>query len=261
MDALKRISEDAITEIVADTGFDSDLILKDYYLTVILYLIKDVNGIYFKGGTALQKIFLNYSRISEDIDFTLIRPIGEVRKEIKERINQSGFFGNITQDKDVKGFLRLVVSYTDFSGKESRIFIDLNEREKIITLPEKHEIAHFFKESIPVFSVNTLSQEEMIAEKLAATITRNKPRDHYDIYQIIKRGMPINSELAKKKCIDSGVEFSIIHMFNQGQKLHRRWNEDLVPLLVEEVTFQEVMASLARHFHLKEEKGLLKDNQ
>ena len=44
---------------------------KDYYLTLILYLIKDVNGIYFKGGTALNKIFLNHARLSEDIDFTL----------------------------------------------------------------------------------------------------------------------------------------------------------------------------------------------
>ena len=57
MDETKRISSIDFNTIVSEHNFQRALLLKDYYLTLILNLIKDVNGIYFKGGTALNKIF------------------------------------------------------------------------------------------------------------------------------------------------------------------------------------------------------------
>lgn len=68
---IQKIDEVVFEDLVSTYGFDYDLLLKDYFISVLLYLLKDVKGIYFKGGTALQKIFLNHSRISEDIDFTI----------------------------------------------------------------------------------------------------------------------------------------------------------------------------------------------
>src|SRR3989338_621036 len=241
MDEVARISEKAVNEVSAKTGFDPSLMLKDYYITIILYLIKDVSGLYFKGGTALQKIILNYSRVSEDIDFTLTRKISSVKKEIEDILAKSKLFDKITEDKNVQGFTRMIAHYKDFLDKDATIFIDLNQRGKLLTKPEKHELSHFYKEYIPQFSFNTLSKEEMIAEKVAATIGRNKPRDHYDVYQILKNRMLINMEIVKKKCADSGDEFSIIKMFNNAKKLHRRWHEDMASLLVDPVSFKEVM--------------------
>ena len=43
-------------------------------------------------------------------------------------------------------------------------------------------------------------------------------------------------------------------MFNNAKKLKRRWDEDLLPLLAEEISFEEVMKTLAKYFKLKEEK-------
>ena len=82
MDELKNIEKDKLDLIIAEKGFSPVLFIKDYYLTVILYLIKDIKGIYFKGGTALQKTILDYSRLSEDIDFTIDRNLEDVKKEI-----------------------------------------------------------------------------------------------------------------------------------------------------------------------------------
>ncbi|MFH1209982.1 MAG: nucleotidyl transferase AbiEii/AbiGii toxin family protein [archaeon] len=260
MDEIKRINYDRILEIISDKGFDSDHLTKDYYLTVILYLIKDIEGLYFKGGTALQKIFLNYSRLSEDLDFTLTRDVKEIIKEIEERI-KSNLFTRITKDKDVEGFTRLVVYYRDFSDKESFVFIDLNKRAKLSTKPEKYAIKHFYKDNIPEFSVNTLSKEEMIAEKMAAAIARNRPRDHYDLYKIIKSGIKININLVKEKCKQSNIEFNIIKMFNKANILKNRWDKDLVPLISENISFQTVMKTLSHYFKLKEEKNKLKNNK
>lgn len=198
----KKLVDEKIDEIVANTGFRKELIIKDYNITIILDLIKDIKGLYFKGGTALQLTLLDHSRISEDIDFTINRHLSQVRKEIEEVINESKLFGAITQDKDVDKFVRLIVPYKTALG-EDQILIDLNEKGKLLLEPELLEMKHFYSD-IPKFSFPCLNREEMVAEKIAAAIGRNKPRDHYDIYQLIKHNVSFNMSLVKKKCEESG---------------------------------------------------------
>lgn len=254
MDEIKIISKDEFDAIVSDKNFDRNLLYKDYIITLVLYLIKDVKNIYFKGGTALQKIFLNYSRLSEDIDFTVTKDINIIKQTIVKILENTDFFEKISIDKNVDGFIRILVHYKDFEDKENVIFIDLNERANLITKPEEYEIKHFYNGFIPKFQVNTLSKEEMMAEKVAAAIGRNKPRDHFDVYKIIKKNYTINIKLVKKKCKQSKNEFDIIKMFNNANKLKNRWDNDLVPLLAEDITFKEVITTLAKHFKLKEAK-------
>ena len=187
MDQIKELKENEFEQIIVEKGFNRSLLIKDYYLTIILYLIKDIKGLYFKGGTALQKTLLGYTRISEDIDFSINRSLNEVKKEIKKTINDSKIFENITKDKDIDGFTRLIIPYKTNLGKD-KIFIDLNMRGKIILEPEKIDMKHFYS-NIPKFKFSCLNKKEMVAEKVAAAIGRNKPRDHYDIYQIIKQSL------------------------------------------------------------------------
>lgn len=258
MDEIKKITKDRLTEVASIKGFAEIIMTKDYYATAILYLLKDVKGIYFKGGTALQKIFLNYSRLSEDVDYTVTRSIDKLKKEISKKIINSNLFEKVTIDKDVEGFVRLVFHYTNLEDKLDTVFIDLNQRAKLFEKPEINTIPHFYDEEIPEFSVKTLAKEEMFAEKLSAAIKRNKPRDHFDIYMIIKKGFELNLTLTKKKCKQSDCEFNIIKMFNKAKKLHNKWDEDMLPLLAEEISFKEVIQTLAEYFNLKEEKEKLK---
>ncbi len=259
MDKIERIHAIEFEDILARKEFSKVKLTKDYFVTLLLYLVRNVEGIYFKGGTAINKIFLNHPRLSEDIDFTLTRDVSEVKKEIVEIIKESQIFEEITEDKNVDGFLRIVVNYNGFEGENESVFIDLNRRSKLLHAPEIHKIKHFYIPFIPSFLVKTIAKEEMIAEKVAATIGRNKPRDHFDVYNILREGIPINLELAKQKCVASGDEFSIPKMFNKAQTLKNRWDRDMVALLAEPVSFQEVMRYLAKHFKLKEEKEKLKD--
>lgn len=199
MDTLTRITEEQLRDVAARTGFDQVIISKDYYVTVLLYLLKEIKGLYFKGGTALQKIFLEHSRLSEDIDFTVTRDINVVKEEIENVVEKSKLFDRITKDKHVHKFVRLIIHYTDPFGVKGTVFIDLNERVQLFKNPEKHEIRHFYGINIPLFFLNTLSRDELVAEKMAAAIGRNKPRDHFDLYQILKHGFPINLGLVKQK--------------------------------------------------------------
>lgn len=252
----REIAQKEIDEIIASTGFDHDLLVKDYYITYILYLLKDLKNIYFKGGTALQKTILDYARISEDIDFNIDKNITDIKKEIINMINQTGKFGKITQDKDVDKFTRLIVPYKTSFGKD-QIFIDLNQRGKLLLKSENLKIKHMYP-NIPDFSFPCMNITEMISEKVSAAIGRNKPRDHYDIYQIIKNKRPIDMKLVRKKCEISGSNPSILKMFNKAKKLHTRWKEDMEPLLVDPVSFETVMKKLSEYFDLKEEKEIFK---
>src|SRR3989344_3453879 len=258
MDEIKIISKEEFNLINSEYPFNKDLFAKDYYLTLILYLIKDIEGMYFKGGTALNKIFLSHARLSEDIDFTLTRNEREIKIEIIELLNKTNLFVEIIDGKNVDGFIRLIVKYKSELG-EGEIFIDLNKRAKLLLSSEEHNVKHFYEEFIPRFFIRTVAQEELIAEKVAAAIGRNKPRDHFDIYMILKEKLPLNMKLVEKKCLESGDEFSIIKMFNRAQKLKRGWDEDMLALISEPITFEEVMKSLAKHFKLKEEKERLKN--
>ncbi|MBI3334193.1 nucleotidyl transferase AbiEii/AbiGii toxin family protein [Candidatus Pacearchaeota archaeon] len=261
MDEIKRIPVIEFEDILSRTKFNRSKLTKDYFLTLILYLIKDVKDIYFKGGTALNKIFLNHARLSEDIDFTLTRDVSEVKKEIIGIIEKSGLSDKISEDKNVDGFLRLVIHYTGFDGEKESVFIDLNKRGKL-TLPlEVHKVNHFYSPFISEFSVKTLAKEELTAEKVAASIGRNKPRDHFDVYQIIKSNIPINMEMVKKKCADSGDEFSVIKMFNKAQTLKNRWDKDMTSLISEPISFQEVIQFLAKYFKLEEAKEKVKNDK
>ncbi len=261
MDEIKKISYDEIKSIASEHGFDIDLMLKDYYVTFVLWLLKDVKGIYFKGGTALQKIFLNYARLSEDADFTVTVDMEKVKEAVKQALQNSKAFTKVTRDKDVEGFTRIVAHYKNFSEKDDVVFVDLNKRSKLILTPELYEINHFYQNHLPSFSVPTLAKDEMIAEKMAATMGRNRPRDHYDVYTIIKAGIPINLELVKQKCKQSGVEFNVERMFSKADKLKTRWDQDMIPLLAEEVPFVEIMKTLAKYFKLKEAKEKNRKNQ
>ena len=253
MDEIKRITNNFFDELVVKKRFPRPLLLKDYYLALILYLIKDIDGIYFKGGTALNKIFLHHARLSEDIDFTLTRDEKEVKKEILTILNNSGLFKEISEGKNVDGFLRMIIRYDSDLGN-GELFIDLNRKGKLMLTPEIHQVNHFYSPFIPEFSIKTLAQEEMIAEKVAATIGRNKPRDHFDVYKILHAHLPINLDIVKKKCAASGDAFSILKMFNKAKTLKNRWDQDMLPLLAEEVSFQTVMKYLAQYFNLKKEK-------
>lgn len=65
---------DLLSDVSKRTGIRSDIIEKDYYLTLLLWELSEKQGslpAYFKGGTALYKAIGRMRRFSEDIDLTV----------------------------------------------------------------------------------------------------------------------------------------------------------------------------------------------
>src|SRR3989338_7822867 len=73
----KEKLKDIIPAIARKMKFRPAIVEKDYHLTVILNNIEGLlsDKIIFKGGTLLNKVHLNYHRLSEDLDFTYCDPL------------------------------------------------------------------------------------------------------------------------------------------------------------------------------------------
>ena len=69
----KENFEQIILKINSETGIESGIIEKDYYVSLILQNLFDmVPNLIFKGGTSLSKCYKIIDRFSEDIDLTII---------------------------------------------------------------------------------------------------------------------------------------------------------------------------------------------
>lgn len=237
--------------IAGEKGFDLETIVKDYYLTMLLFRLSKIKGICFKGGTALNKIYFDHIRLSEDLDFTVKGNIGKVKEEIQKAVLQEKEFTKITPDKNTTEFIRLHVHYKSMLGSDY-IIVDLNKKATIHLKPEEKEVKHFYSSHIPKFSVQTLNFKEMIAEKVSATVVRNAARDYYDLYNIINKKIPINLKLVKQKLKEHNQKFDVSKIFKQGSKLYNRWQTDLLPLTSTKPDYKTVISTIAKYFNYKE---------
>jgi predicted nucleotidyltransferase component of viral defense system len=79
-DALFR---EAVTRTARDTGFASSLVEKDVFCSVALAVLGQElpeNAI-FKGGTCLSKVYTDFYRLSEDLDFVVPVPLESKRSQ------------------------------------------------------------------------------------------------------------------------------------------------------------------------------------
>lgn len=86
----KEIFEQLILRVAEDKKIAPEIIEKDYYVTLFLKRIRDVQpNIIFKGGTSLSKCYKIINRFSEDIDLNIetdSKPTEGQRKKLKANI-------------------------------------------------------------------------------------------------------------------------------------------------------------------------------
>ena len=86
----KDTFEQIILKVSNETGIEASIIEKDYYVTLFLKRIIELQpNIIFKGGTSLSKCYKLINRFSEDIDLNIdsdSKPTEGQRKKLKENI-------------------------------------------------------------------------------------------------------------------------------------------------------------------------------
>src|SRR3989344_6909959 len=196
--------------------FFDRLIEKDYHLTRILHEVskRQIRDLVFKGGTCLNKCYLDFYRLSEDLDFVYnsdvkelsknqVRKIlGEIRKEFFEILDKI----ELKVDKDLgKGWkmltskkkpgivgLEIITGYISLIDNSSQtIKIEISFRRKLRKLTKEKVIKHKFYDILnePLLKedvkIEVIDLVENFAEKFRALYSRTAIRDIYDINHII----------------------------------------------------------------------------
>lgn len=168
-----------------------------------LYQFETAEKMQFKGGTALR-ILYGSPRFSEDLDFSLfgVTPyqtklfienlLGKVLTEI-ERLGMKVEMGK-KSDVTKGGYWGLVsVKMSEYPLVE--LEVNVSNRHKGWG---KGEIDTVTNDFVPTYSVVHLPQHELVEEKIFGALReRKKPRDFYDLYFMMRKGM-LNPDQKKR---------------------------------------------------------------
>jgi len=223
---------------------------KDYLQDIILFSIYSYAGrdLVFKDGTCLYKVY-KLNRFSEDLDFTTKKIDA---KKLADKIVKDLALLNIkSKVKELQVYrdeinIRLLINGPLYKGsKETQCFIPLNisMKEQVVLEPKKELVFSLYKE-VPSFEVFAMQEEEILAEKVRAIMTRNKARDIYDLWFLLEKNIDFDSELVNNKLVLYNLKFNMNEFKNKIEKMKGFWQADLKNLMLQEIEFGEVKARI-----------------
>ncbi|MBU1127430.1 MAG: nucleotidyl transferase AbiEii/AbiGii toxin family protein [Patescibacteria group bacterium] len=163
-------------------------VLREYFQHLFLtefYKQPSSENYLFKGGTALKLLF-NSPRFSEDLDFSGFIKESTAYEKILEQTLLSFSFENIKVDllesKATSGGHLAIIDFLAFREK-IEIRSEISFRKGIL----KREILLATPLIVPSYKVYALSRELLVEEKIGALLSRQKPRDFFDLYFILRK--------------------------------------------------------------------------
>jgi len=212
------IDKRELLEKARERNLNLQMIEKDYVLGWLLLGISRIQDLVFKGGTALSKIYYpEIWRLSEDLDFAFTgRDLNGVFQQagsaLADTEKASGIRFKIKSQYLNPQYLQLKIQYDALLGR-NWVKVDLT-REEVLDKFHSRRLKQSYSD-YPDFRLKVESLEEILAEKLRALIVRNKCRDYYDVWQLLK----LKPHLAKtkslffKKCEVKKIEFKGAEQF------------------------------------------------
>lgn len=207
------ISPEAIQKLATQYQTTAINVAREYcqhlFLSVF-YQRNEADRVLFKGGTALRVIY-GSPRFSEDLDFSgfgIRKPtIEELITDTLSAVERVGLSIEIEEAKATSGgYLGIIHHRFGDYRVETRLEISL--RDRAVVKPETALIAGDF---LPAYTLLHLPQELLVEEKLKALLDRAKPRDFYDLYFILRKGLLpqksrhiLTEALARLKQVESG---------------------------------------------------------
>lgn len=213
----KETFEQVILRVANDKGIAPEIIEKDYYVTLFLKRIKELQpNIIFKGGTSLSKCYKIINRFSEDIDLNIeteSKPTEGQRKSLKANIvsviEEFGFtLSNPDDVKSKRDYNKYIIDYPSvFSAAYLKEYLMVETAVYIKAYPCKEMqatsiIYDYLKENgyenliseycLEPFSINVRSAERTLIDKLYALgdyyisdAVQEHSRHIYDIYKLL----------------------------------------------------------------------------
>lgn len=230
---------------------------KDYILDLLLFQIYSGFGdmLILKGGTSLYKLY-SLNRFSEDLDFTLNRKKFDGKtflKQLTRSLALVGVEGTVKSIDEFKNETNIRFGFRGplYSGtKRSLCFVALNisQREKVLMDAKKELVVPASKE-IPSFQVFAMDEREIAAEKVRAIMTRNKARDIYDFWFLLKRGTKPEIDMINRKLKFYDMKYSSKKFSKAINEKRKFWETDLRGLMIGDLPgFERIRSELLTAF-------------
>ncbi len=220
---------------------------KNYIHSAILFAISKLypEKFIFKGGTCLMLCY-SLDRFSEALDFTLLEPnldIDVCLNQIKAFLQNYDFIIDYKVEKKEKYEDIFVYFYGPLykhtNNTRCKIVLDFSNRKDNLLPGIPRPVNHIYRE-FPLFYVNTLDINEIFAEKIRAIITRNKARDLFDLYFLLKKGAKADIELINKKLDVYGYKFNLNKLIEAINNKETIWKSELSQLIINVPDFKTV---------------------
>ncbi|MBC8265448.1 MAG: nucleotidyl transferase AbiEii/AbiGii toxin family protein [Flavobacteriales bacterium] len=219
----KKLFKELILAVANKKEMSEVFVEKDYWISYVLFKLsksKYLNQVVFKGGTSLSKGYNLIDRFSEDVDIAVINEDGKSNNAVKTLIR--------SVEKEITiGLTEINVEGVTSKGSQFRkslfeykTILTRNEANKLIVevnafsnpfpfnqlsitsfiydlLYELKEDEYINKFQLQPFSINVLSKEQTLQEKLASLIRfsfsedyisgiSSKIRHFYDLYFLMQ---------------------------------------------------------------------------
>lgn len=144
----------------------------------------------FRGGTALNKIYINPpSRYSEDLDFVQITsgPIGPIIDAVRKSLKS--WLGEPIRKVTTRS-AKLIYKYTNVDNTQSKLKLEINTTEHFNAMDLKH-IDYDVNSSWYTgnATISTYQLEELMATKIRALYQRRKGRDLFDLWLVLDKNL------------------------------------------------------------------------
>lgn len=175
--------------IAAREGLPTDFIVKEIYLMRLLGELSRIGAtknIIFKGGTALNKVYLQKDyRFSEDVDFDFSgKDWANHYTMLKEGV--AGFEGSEARYLRAARTYQIDYLYKIPAGRKDRVRLDVNIGIKIKgvdKIVQRDVTSRFIGETVR--GIQTYGFEDLLARKMHALGSRAEGKDLYDVYNAI----------------------------------------------------------------------------
>jgi predicted nucleotidyltransferase component of viral defense system len=252
------IFREALAYSEANTGFTETLIEKDYFCSLVLqYFFDNDASLVFKGGTCLSKVYTDFYRLSEDLDFVIpvaaetsrghrrnkIEPVKLMFEKLPEVVPGITISQGLTGHNESRQYIGHFEYPSSLMDKKENIKIEIGLREPLLN-PMESRTAHTIavnpfsdRPLLPSFFVHAMAMKEAFSEKFRAAMTRKEPaiRDFFDLlYAVREMGLTVQehdfvSMVRKKIAIPDNFPIDISP--ERKRELDRQLKGQLEPVL------------------------------
>jgi uncharacterized protein len=247
-------------------GVRDQQIEKDYILSWILFGIAKheqlSNGIVFKGGTVLKKVYFEDYRFSEDLDFTLLNAeisneqilswIKEVFEFIIEEANIP--LEIIDNNEHEDGGINFYISYIGPLGRQGnnkRVKVDISRSEQLVFEPVMKDVFVEYSDLEP-HQLLCYPLEEVLVEKMRSVMQRMQARDFYDIWYLMEEHEMVADFYISE--FEAKCKSKDLHHTDFPKKLDERlpqykgrWKSSMSEQIKDLPDFDQVVREVQRH--------------